>query len=736
MKRLTGVLLFLLLAIPTYAKVEVKAIRTDTPPIIDGILDDDIWNETPGYTDFQTFQPDYGKPVSENTIAYSAYDNETLYFAFSCYDSEPDKIQATITSRDNIFNEDWIGVVLDSYNDQQNAYGFMVNPFGIQGDIMLNAEGNGDGTNDFIWESAGIITDDGYTVEIKIPLKSIRFNAGEKVVMGIVFCRRITRYSEQAAYPPFYPDEGSMTNQMGIVEYKKLKYKRTYEILPSFTQTSNREAQSGALQKVEDESGSDIGVTTKVSLTSTLTLDLTLNPDFSQVESDASQVDVNLRYPNFYSEKRPFFLEGIKNFDVAGISNGSAISHVVHTRTIADPSFGLKLSGKMGKSNALSVILARDESPIYEEDAKRPADFYIQRYKKLLKDESYIGGIFTDREHEGGFNRVAGMDALWRLSGTMKIEGNAFYGESKDSETRKVTNAHNADLSFAYGNRNYYARVGIHDISKNFRLDTGYIPRDGTTTMSFSGGRNFYSESNLLQKVNIGYWGYVQRDKYFDMNDGHHNIYLSFGMTRSIYVELEYARGSEVFEGESFDKSNYEIDMNGQIINSLYVSLGLGNGGSPWYDDSENPFQGDVAYRWAFFNFQPTDNFSSEFSSSQNVFTSREDNLELYDYRIFRNKTTYQLNKYLFIRGILDYTYVKYPDYAVKYPEEEDVHDEKGLTSELLIGFTYIPGTVVYLGYGSRHENLKYDGSDYVPVDTYTEMKRGLFFKASYNWRM
>ncbi|MCK4295364.1 MAG: hypothetical protein KAX28_01755, partial [Candidatus Marinimicrobia bacterium] len=150
----------------------------------------------------------------------------------------------------------------------------------------------------------------------------------------------------------------------------------------------------------------------------------------------------------------------------------------------------------------------------------------------------------------------------------------------------------------------------------------------------------------------------------------------------------------------------------------------------------DNPFQGDITYQTAFINFQPTENLSSEVTGVREIFTSRDDRLDLYDYNICRIKTTYQINKYLFIRGILDYTYVKYPDYAIKYPEEEGINDEKGLTSEFLIGFTYFPGTVVYLGYGARHENLMYDGSDYVPDNTFTEVKRGLFFKASYNWRI
>ena len=744
MSQKTNILVgFIILVGFASAQVEIVPVRTDTPPVIDGHLNDMVWQQAPGYDGFTTIQPDFGKPSSEQTVGRVAYDSEYLYFAIEALDSEPDKIKAAVTKWDNLFQDDWVGVIIDALNDRQSACLFATNAYGSQGDLMLDAQGNGDPSEDFIWDAAGSMNSAGFSVEIRIPLQSIRFRAGDKVIMGIAFARQLSRYSEMAAFPPFLPDKGAMTTQLGKATFRHLEYQRTYEILPSFTQSENSGAQGGKLQRIDEYSGSDAGLTAKVGVTPTLTLDLTVNPDFSQIESDASQVDVNLRYPNFYPEKRPFFLEGIKNFDIAGIGNSSAISNVIHTRMIADPSFGMKLTGKLGRSNALAAMITRDESTLeYDAEKKKrignPADFGIVRYKRLLKDESYVGGILTAREHEGGYNRVTGVDALWRLSGTMKIEGNAFYGLSKDPNSAEATAAHNADLSWIYDDRNYTFLAGIHDVTTDFRLDTGYIPRDGTTTVNFLGRRAFYFESKLLQKLTVGYWGFVQRDRYFDMNDGRHNIHIWFSMPRSINSEWDYTFGTEVYEGESFDRSGFEIDMNGQVLKPLYISVGLGKRGSPYYDDPDDPFQGDVAYWWAFFNFQPTENFSTEFSTMREGFTSRDDDLQLYDYQIYRNKTTYQLNKYVFIRGILDYTYVQYPDYGIKYPEEGNVDDSKGLTAEFLVGFAYFPGTVIYVGYGSRLENLEYDATelDYLPAKSLTEMKRGLFFKASYNWRL
>ena len=287
-----------------------------------------------------------------------------------------------------------------------------------------------------------------------------------------------------------------------------------------------------------------------------------------------------------------------------------------------------------------------------------------------------------------------------------------------------------------FGDRKYYLNIGVHDISPDFRLETGYIPRDGTTTLDLSAQRTFYLEKRLLQKMNVGYWGYIQQDTYFNMGDGLHNFYVRFGMPRTTELDLECAVGSEIFEGKSFDRGSAEVEFTSQILKSLYIVLEIGMQGSPYYDEEENPFQGDVSNQVGFFNFQPTENFSSEFLMVREAFTSRGHGYMMYDYRIYRNKTTYQVNKYLFLRGILDYSHVQYPDYHLHYPEDGEIEDEQGLTGELLLGFTYFPGTVLYLGYGTRRENLEYDGEEYVPVAAFHEMKRGLFFKASYNWRL
>ena len=172
--------------------------EVETPPRIDGRLTDAIWENAAVYTDFRTFEPDIGSPSSEPTFAYAAYDRENLYFAFRCTDSQPRAIKASMTKRDNIFGEDLVAVFLDTYHDSQSAYVFMANPYGIQADLMMNSDGNGNPQSaDFIWESKGTLTENGYTVEMKIPLQSIRFPERDVVTMGVGVHRQIIKKTKK-----------------------------------------------------------------------------------------------------------------------------------------------------------------------------------------------------------------------------------------------------------------------------------------------------------------------------------------------------------------------------------------------------------------------------------------------------------------------------------------------------------------------------------------------------------
>ncbi len=401
--------------------------KAATPPVIDGVLDDPAWAAGLKFDGFKTFKPDYGKDASQRTEAYIAYDAENFYFAFRCYDSDPARIKGAVCKRDTVFQDDLVFVNLDTFNDRQSAFVFMINPCGIQGDGMLTTSGNVEISFDTVWYSAGKIDDQGWTAEARIPLKSLRFPNRDPQTWRVLFIRFFTRSSEQVAFPPLDPNYGSLLGQAQPFELSGLKYKRVAELLPAFTFGRTQEATEdtqGELVRNKELDIDDLSLTGKLGLTSDLTLDGTINPDFSQVEADAGQVDFNQRYSLYYEEKRPFFLEGSELWQFGGSVEEGPLSSLVYTRTIVDPSFGFKLSGKVTPRDTVAAIYAQDNLPGDAVDVH--PDFMIGRFKHALKDDAYIGAFYTGREAGGSYNRVGGIDGRFRLSQTQTASFHLF----------------------------------------------------------------------------------------------------------------------------------------------------------------------------------------------------------------------------------------------------------------------------------------------------------------------
>ncbi|MDH5406968.1 MAG: carbohydrate binding family 9 domain-containing protein, partial [Candidatus Aminicenantes bacterium] len=432
-------------------------LKTDTPPVIDGILDDPVWQKAPHITGFKTYHPDFGKEMVDATVAYYAYDRENLYFAFRCFDSQPDKIKASVTSRDNIRSDDWICINLDSFNDQQSLYAFYINPLGIQEDSRF-AGGLEDASVDMVWYSEGNIDDKGYTLELKIPFKSIRFSHKEPVEMGVIFERMISRRSEAGTYPPLDPEHGAnfLTQTVTLI-FHDIKHYTLFELLPAVTYSRRSSIAQGRLASEADRG--DLSLTAKYGITSDLILDGTLNPDFSQVEADAGQVDFNLRYALFFPEKRPFFLEGLEKFNFGGYDSGDPLGAIVHTRTIVDPLAGIKLNGKVGDKNTIASIYAMDE--LLDTEEEDFAHFSIFRYKRTLSKDGFIGGFYTGRERKNGFNRILGADGQIRINPPTLFGFHFFQSQSKLDENYPRDDGHALGLHYFYGTRDMLLMLGL-----------------------------------------------------------------------------------------------------------------------------------------------------------------------------------------------------------------------------------------------------------------------------------
>ena len=496
--------LALSVAPPLAAQDVLEPVFTDSPPVIDGRLDDDVWQGQEPVSGFRTYNPDYGVEMVADTHVFMAYDAGHLYFAFKAFDSEPDELRATVTARDNIFREDWVAVNLDTFGDQQSLYAFYSNPLGIQGDGRY-ASGNEDRNVDMVWYSDGRIDEDGYTVEMSIPVRSIRFAGTDPVRMGVIFERAIRRVSQSGTSPPLDPARaGQWLNQMRPISYRGIERGRVVEVLPAVTYSVDRANEAGRLRTAEEQG--DLSLTAKYGLTSDLVLDATYNPDFSQVEADAGQVDVNLRYDLFFPEKRPFFLEGREHFGVAATSKSGSdpLRSVLYTRKIVDPITGAKLAGKIGDRHTVASIYAVDELP---GEAAGGGTGYahvpVLRYKRALSDDNYLGALYAGRETETRFNRLGGLDGYYRVSESGSVALHGFLSRTRSEPGSAVRGGHAVGARYGVASRDIDYAVAYTDISRDFRADMGFLMRTGVRQIGGEVRPKFYPGADWVRRISL-----------------------------------------------------------------------------------------------------------------------------------------------------------------------------------------------------------------------------------------
>ncbi len=677
-----------------------------SPPTIDGRMDDVAWTNAPSVSDFITFAPDFGKRQEQRTVVWMTYDPANLYFAFRCYD-DPALVKTSLAVRDNIRSDDWVCINLDTFGDQQGLTALYVNPHGIQMDSRY-ASGNEDFSVDLVWYSAGQMTSDGYIVEIQIPLKSIRYRNDDQTIMSVFFERYISRRNEHGSYPAMDPQKGfAFFSQMAPMVYTGLDHSVLLEILPgvTFSQQYARVADTMRVRDVRREGS----LTVKYGITSDLVLDGTYNPDFSQVEADAGQVDVNLRTNLFFAEKRPFFLEGRELFNLGG--GGGFAQSFVYTRAIVDPKVGLRLTGKLGDKNTVAALLANDEIA-----GATDAQFGVLRYRRSLSDDSYIGGIGAIRSVGADGNRIAGADAQVRVGAGSMVEGHVV--GSSTSIAGSMTSGNALSLAFRRQDRDGGVTLGVENVSQDFQADMGFLLRTGVTSVSGSYQRHLYPDSDFWNRISLTAYAsqtYDHPSAIWEMSNRLTALALFRG---NLAAQAQLTQGTEVFLSKRFDANTVYFQGGGQFTRWLGVTLIYRYGSSPAYALLE---QGRGQRAQAILTVQPNDAIRIDYTVTyQDLYRVSDDSL-LFSYPINRLKAAYQFNKYLFFRLTGEYNGFR-----------------RRLPVDALVSFTYIPGTVIHAGYGSIYLRERWDEPSlrYVRDDGFLEKNRGFFFKASYLWRI
>jgi hypothetical protein len=683
--------------------------RLAARPVIDGRLDDEVWRTASIITEFVQMNPLEGAPASEQTEVFVAYDSDTFYLGVHAHYSDTSLIRANRVERDQTARDDRLTVYFDPFLDQQRAYVFSVNGYGVQGDATLDSSGRGGGrrratpggggpaggppggipTGDTSWDalfaSAGRLVEDGWTAEMAIPFKSLRYPArrsGEIHRWGLQIVRTIESKDERAVWAPVSRGIVGFLTQMGALDgMTNLSTSHNLEFLPTVTAI-----RAGALDRstgefIDDDVSPEAGLSVKYGITSNLTVDFTVNPDFSQIESDQPQIEVNQRFPLFFSELRPFFLEGQEIF------NFTSPITFVHTRTIVDPRFGAKLTGKVGRTT-VGVLVADDEAPGKRRDPADPAfdqvaQVVIGRAKYDLYEDSSIGVLVTDREFMDSYNRVAGMDAQLRFGGADRFNVVAFQSASRDEDGFERSGPAIATL-YRHNGRNLSLMNFAGYIDPDFRTQAGFARRVNERPVRSSASYRWWPEHWL---TNWGPRASFDFNHDFDgeLQDQVSGAGLDFTFARNVTIGIGGERGLEQFRGVDFWKWNYAATFN--VNTSRRVSV---EGSLNWGDGilfSENPFLGQSVGGRILTSVRPFSRLQSDVSLDFSHLQDPVTTAEVFDVKILRTFTTYQFTERFLVRNIIEY----------------DTFD-KTIDANILFTYRVNFGTVLLAGYDDHYQ--------------------------------
>lgn len=704
---------------------------------VDGELDDSGWENAAKADNFVEHFPNNGGKPSVETEVWLTYDNVNLYIAFVCYD-DPGTIRSSLRDRDEIWSDDYMGFIFDTYGDATMAYEVFANPLGIQGDGLQTLHGE-DIRFDLVFESEGNITDRGYQIEMAIPFSSLRFPDKPEQVWKATFWRTHPRDSRRT-YSWAYTDRDDpcWLCQFGTIKgIKNVKPGGKLEILPSvigFQSASLRDDSEPNSGLDNSDVDGECSLGAKYAITSSLTAEATYNPDFSQVESDVAQIDVNTTFALFYPEKRPFFQEGSNLFD---------LWHTVfYTRSINDPLFAARLTGKMGKTD-LAYIVAYDEHsptiiPLEEESevlegGESVSNIFRVRY--TFKQSSYVGAIATDRRMKGGgAGTVFGADGVFRFYKNYCFEWQALASRTEEPNDTSLTEDINNILfdndkhTAAYDGEQYWGNAfyaslerfsqnwsfdfDYYETSPTFRADNGFITNNSTRRINFWTGLDFYPLSSLIDQFGPNLFC----GKVWNFNGEHKDEWLGASIYANLkaqtFVRVEFLTSREKFKNIVFDGIS-RINMEISSKFSDPVSLGF------WWEygrfiarEEDPPFLGRGYRGEVWSTIKPLTRFIIQ-PGLQYARLENPDNGEVvFDGYILRTRFNFQFNRELFLLLI-----VQYDDFDKEY------------NFEPLLTYRVNPFTLFYIG--SRHG---YEDFDEKTGPTLTD--RQFFMKFQYLFRL
>jgi hypothetical protein len=704
-------------------------------------------------TGFIQRNPHNGDLASQRTEAYLGYDEKNLYVVFVCFD-DPAKVRARMSRREDIFDDDTVEIMLDTFHDRRRAYAFQTTPLGVQWDAIwtevphednTGSTANFDPSFDTVWHSNGKLTSRGYVVWMAIPFKSLRFSPAREQSWGIILYRGILRENEDDFWPEISRSvEGRLAQGATAGGLEDISPGRNMQFIPygvlrSFRALDTRDPTAPRFDHRDAEFRG--GIDSKFVLHDNLVLDVTANPDFSQVESDEPQITVNQRFEVFFPERRPFFLENSDYFKTP--------IDLFFTRRIGDPQFGARLTGKVGPYS-LGILATDDRGPgnrVPDSDplAGERSTFAIARVNRDIFGQSSIGAIYTDWEFPAAdeFNRVGGIDSRLKFNPNWTGNFEAVTSSTKNQDgSYEAGPAYKAEANYGATHLNYDATY--NDISPGFTTNAGFVNRVDIRQIGNSLDYRFWPESSSVLS-----WGPSLLTDHVWSHDGTRldalysptlvfrlrgQTFFNFSPYTDFRERLRPRDFPTLAQDQDYHEHNYFIAAGTSYLPKAtvqaYYQRGTGVDFVPPADQSPVLALADVVN--LLLSFRPISALKIDNTYLFDRLRDRNSGAAIFNNHIVRSKWNWQFNRQLSLRLILQYTA------TLANPALTSLETSKQFNGDFLITYLLHPGTAIYVGYNSDLQHLMLDSAAGTITRTrtgYINDSRQFFVKVSYLFR-
>jgi hypothetical protein len=731
--------------LPSGPRPRITVPRVPRPPALDDFLEmrppADLVGKLTKIEGFVQRDPEDGEPASQKTHVYVGYDDRFFYCIFVAFDAEPQKVRAHLSRRGQFFGDETVEVQLDTFHDERRAFSFLTNPFGLQWDAIWT-EGQGfDESWDTVWQSRGKLTAQGYVVWMAIPFKSLRFDPKPDQTWGLVFVRDIPRNNEVSFWPRVSNRIEGRLNQAATLDgLGGISPGRNIWLIPYATAQRYRLIDDSGSTQFES-ADPEIGLDAKFVHKDRLTLDVALNPDFSQVETDEAQVTVNERFEVFFPERRPFFLENANYFETP--------FNLLFTRRIIDPRAGARLTGKLGRYN-LGTFLIDNRAPgeLVAPDDPLAGEISWSGVFRLNRDvgrQSNVGVIFTDREFGDNRNRVAGLDGRWKINENWVAPIQVAYASTRTAggvllEDPAVT------LAVNRSGRKWNTHIHYRDVGPAFRTALGFIPRTDIRDLHQSLGYTFRPEAERLVAWGPSlFWAYIE---------DHEGLRLDWQVQPRVFWEFRRQTQFEVYlragreqlrpvdfpvltEPRDFDSNLVGLSFSTRYIQSVGggVRLETGRGINFVPPAGEPPVPADQSRVDIDLSLRLGRRLRIDTGYLFTRLSDPDDGGEILTNQILDSRWNWQFNPKLSLRAIFRYDLIDADSQKTRLSNNENFN------ADLLMTYLVNPWTAAYVGYNSNYLAAELidrgDGPELLPdEDAFLNDARQLFFKVTYLFRL